>query len=965
MKSRLFLSIVLVLACRLVSATWYVDKDNISGIEDGTSWDTAFSTIQPAIDAASEAGGGEVWVAEGVYDEARSSDPHGVDENTGSVIMKADVHLYGGFVGREMVRSDRDFDVYVTTLDGSTAREGQPAYHVIVGANSATLDGFTITGGDANGPDSETTQLGGGMYNSGSSPTLSNCMLLNNSASREGGGMSNSDYSSPTLTNCTISNNSAREGGGMHNTDDSSPTLTKCTFSNNSASGSGGGMNNDYYSSPTLINCLFSNNSARSGAGMRNEKSSPTLSNCTISNNSASNISGGILNWASSLTLTNCIVWGNTPDATLYHGSNITITYSNVQSGYEGEGNINTDPMFIGPANGNYHLRSNSPCIDTGTEIDAPDTDLDGISRPQNGFFEMGVYEFVDLDRDGMVDDWELLYGFDPADPSDATNDPDGDGLTNLEEFDNQADPFDTDTDDDGMGDWWEVNNGLDPAESGDADDDADDDGLTNLGELEHGSDPNNKDSDGDGMEDGWEVANGLDPVDPSDADGDVDGDGFPNLVEFELGTDPLDYAHPPEHYYVSPNGTDSEGSGRWDGPWTTIQHAVTVAAIYSDYRPSAIHLGPGTYEEQVNLVPNISISGAGTEETTIQYFEASADSHAVVYAAENSGLSDCTVTVPVFTAEVVTLVLVEDVSISMERVAFDGRFNPRVTGVFVSGSGSSSSGVHDSAFRNLDKGIWAINSGISISRNIFENILGVAVFISPSFDKDGVGDDVPQMGDLGGISSHGINLFRNIPGDLVQNWAGNMFPAHYNDWGMYTQENIDEKLWGPVDVSNYVGVPLDYGTIAVEIMDGETSEPITDFALSVILSGQALPLEQDMSSGLFIVPGVESGQYNVDVEEDGLSIERQNLNIGVSGVEALTVEVAGDLGQRSATLIIESAPLRSADVDGSDVIDSVDVQLVINAALGKPVAFNCDVSGDFVINAVDVQLVINAVLGL
>ena len=98
------------------------------------------------------------------------------------------------------------------------------------------------------------------------------------------------------------------------------------------------------------------------------------------------------------------------------------------------------------------------------------------------------------------------------------------------------------DSDNDGLPDEWEIANDLDPlVDTGDdgPDGDPDDDGLTNLEEYNEGTDPNDPDSDDDGMPDGWEVDNGLDPNDPTDADDDPDGDGRTNLEEYEDDTDP------------------------------------------------------------------------------------------------------------------------------------------------------------------------------------------------------------------------------------------------------------------------------------------------------------------------------------------------------------------------------------------------------------------------------------------
>ena len=147
-------------------------------------------------------------------------------------------------------------------------------------------------------------EIGGGMFNYASSPTLTNCTFTINSAF--GGGGMNNYQSSPTLTNCTFTSNSADYGGGMYNTS-SSPILTDCTFTSNSAT-YGGGMYN-YFSSPNLADCTFESNSANvNGGGMRNNSSSsPTLTDCTFTSNSA-DIGGGMYNSSSSSspTLTNC-----------------------------------------------------------------------------------------------------------------------------------------------------------------------------------------------------------------------------------------------------------------------------------------------------------------------------------------------------------------------------------------------------------------------------------------------------------------------------------------------------------------------------------------------------------------------------------------------------------------------------------------------------------------------------------
>jgi hypothetical protein len=284
---------------------------NGAGNNDGTSWANAYSgtQLQTAINAS---GVTQVWVKAGTYKPTSSSD------RTISFRMKNGVAIYGGFAGTEDPATfdldDRDFETNVTILSGDLT--GDDNYSTVPATNisdntyqvvynndqnpdinsTAILDGFTIKGGNANYEYG--ANLGGGIYNFLSSPTLKNLTVSNNSADSRGGGMFNT-ISSPTLINCSFTSNSAAYGGGMTNYSSSSPTLTNCTFTSNSALEYGSGMYNKS-SSPALTNCAFTSNSADYGGGMFNENSSsPSLKNCIFTTNSAIT-GGGIYNLDSS-----------------------------------------------------------------------------------------------------------------------------------------------------------------------------------------------------------------------------------------------------------------------------------------------------------------------------------------------------------------------------------------------------------------------------------------------------------------------------------------------------------------------------------------------------------------------------------------------------------------------------------------------------------------------------------------
>jgi hypothetical protein len=300
---------------------------------------------------------------------------------------------------------------------------------------SLTMTNCTIRENSATG-------FGGGvncMQNS--SVTMVDCIIRGNSTTGDtphvagyGGGLCCMENSKMALTNCNIEENSAGiGGGGIQCINGSQLELTNCAIMENSVTIVGGGMFCEEHSSVTMTNCLVSGNSATGrhdaypgvggGGGMDFWGStSLTLSNCTITGNSAANDAGGMIcDFGCSGAITNSIIWGNTapigPNISLIFGSTLDITYSNVAGGraavnVEGgsilnwsAGNIDADPYFADPDNGDYHLKSQasrwdansqswiqdsvtSPCIDAGD----PMSPVGWESFPNGGFVNMGAY---------------------------------------------------------------------------------------------------------------------------------------------------------------------------------------------------------------------------------------------------------------------------------------------------------------------------------------------------------------------------------------------------------------------------------------------------------------------------------------------------------------------------------------------------------------------------------------------
>lgn len=156
----------------------------------------------------------------------------------------------------------------------------------------------------------------------------------------------------------------------------------------------GGGVYCASASSPTLSNCLIVGNSATYGGAIHVRSSSPVIVNCTLTGNDATQYGGGMRSVSCSPTLTHCILWGDSPDEIKAKSGNPVIVYSDVEGGYEGEGNLDSAPLFVDAAGGDYHLSEESPCVDAGTLDGAPKVDFEGDARPRGSGIDIGADEY-------------------------------------------------------------------------------------------------------------------------------------------------------------------------------------------------------------------------------------------------------------------------------------------------------------------------------------------------------------------------------------------------------------------------------------------------------------------------------------------------------------------------------------------------------------------------------------------
>ena len=439
------------------ASVFYVDVNSTNPTPPYADWSTAATDIQSAIDASSD--GDLILVTNGIY-------------QTGGRVV------YGSLTNRVAINKA----VTVQSVNGPSATmiEGSipdiALSRVAYLTNGAVLIGFTLTNGVAYSGDLVKERCGGGIWCESSNAIILNCVIIGNTASWDGGGA----YFG-TLSNCTFIGNSAYYGGGGF-----SNLLNNCTFIGNSVYQAGGGaygskLNNciltnnsaDYYGGGTynsvLTNCILSGNHAEMGGGA----TGGSLTTCKLFANRSADYGGG----AYGATLNNCLLYSNTltssgigggaiysvlinctivkntagnargvygcnlKNSIVYYNNNsadadssCTFTNCCIPNLYSGYGNFNYAPLFKNFNGNDFHLQSNSPCINAGNNLYVILTnDFDGNTRIIGGTVDVGAYEFQSP-TSILSYAWAQQYGLSINGSADYA-DSDGDGVNNWQEW--------------------------------------------------------------------------------------------------------------------------------------------------------------------------------------------------------------------------------------------------------------------------------------------------------------------------------------------------------------------------------------------------------------------------------------------------------------------------------------------------------------------------------------------------
>ena len=360
----------------------YVNQ-NATGTGNGTSWENAYTDLQPALEAAQAED--QIWVAQGTYY------PTDDDDRDRSFSIKTGIEVYGGFAGGETELNQRDWinnPVFLSGNIGNLSDRSDNSYHVVTVSDTSfftVFDGFNIVGGQADS--SSTRGNGGAIY------------------ARQDG---NAD-----LRNLVVANNISDYGGGIY-LESSNFNLTNVAFFNNNANISGGG----FYASSSIgeiNNPLFINNRSASGGAIGTGSVGDdgiNIANGTFADNQADSASvifaSSIGTDDNGINVQNSIIGQNAAgngNLFVVDDDNIAINNSIVQGGFDGTGNnvTDVDPLFINPEGNNYGLQGASAGIDGGnnTVIEGVNNDIANNPRISNNTVDLGAYEIKVTETDG------------------------------------------------------------------------------------------------------------------------------------------------------------------------------------------------------------------------------------------------------------------------------------------------------------------------------------------------------------------------------------------------------------------------------------------------------------------------------------------------------------------------------------------------------------------------------------
>lgn len=341
--------------------------------------------------------------------------------------------------------------------------------------------------------------------------------------------------------------------------------------------------------------------------------------------------------------------------------------------------------------------------------------------------------------------------------------------------------------------------------------------------------------------------------------------------------------------YYASLAGDDTTGL-TWATAFHDLQTAIDAAhaAATSSIRGQVLadaHVFDAP--DGIRVRSRVTVIGQGIGSTVIR-------TEAGVVLEADSSIQRITIEC-VGAYEIVSALEGDMGPVLISRCAVDGA--PHETrgaaaptiGIMVVGGTAESVVIQDCSITAVDIGIYAVDSGVNITRCVFSQINGDAIQVATQGLRD-TEAKTPLLGRADASNTTGLNWYREVSGFCVNNQTGQEVEAEVNDWDVYTASGVTGRVNGPVDTEPYLGKSIGPGSVVVTLKNAQGEVIPSASNPKCGIPAQSIVAEQDPVSKKFVMQSVPAGQHIVKASATGYLSAQAPVEVAAQNVSPLTI---------------------------------------------------------------------------